>query len=133
MIEEMANHLFYTWAGLRVVQARGGQAVVELDVKEHHRGGGGTRAINGGIVAYLFDGLLGAAVGSTWTEDIVGQVTVTLNIQYQRMLQAEHTVVGRGRVTNKGSAMVFVAGEVYDESGEVAATCTGVYRVFRKR
>ena len=131
--EEMANHSFFSWAGIHIVEAAEGQSHLELSVKDHHRGGGGTEAINGGIVAYLFDGLLGTAVRSSWTEDVVGHVTVTLNIQYQRLLRVKNTVVARGRVTKMGGTTVFAAGEVYDESGLVAATCTGIYQVFRRK
>jgi len=120
---------FYRWPGFRIVEAHAGQARVELDVQEHHRGGGGTRAINGGILAYMFDGLLGAAVFSS-REDIVGQVTVTLTIHYLRMLQAEHRVVGTARVVSGGRNLVFAEGEVMDEEGNVCATCTGVYRIY---
>ncbi len=130
---EMNNlHPFYSWAGIDVVEATEGESYLELRVQDHHRGGGGTDAINGGIVAYLFDGILGAAVRSAWPDDVVRHVTITLNIQYHRLLRVKHTVIGRGHVTQFGGTTVFAAGEVYDDAGLVAATCTGVYRVFRR-
>lgn len=130
---EANGYPFFSWAGLRIIEAKDGHSTLELDVQHHHRGGGGTDAVNGGIVAYMFDGLLGTAVRSIWTDDIVGQVTITLNIQYQRMIAAKHRIVGHGRVVRAGSSIVFVEGEVLDESGQVAAECTGIYRIFRKK
>jgi len=128
-IAEWNARPFFRWPGFRVVEARDGQARVELLVEEHHRGGGGTRAVNGGIVAYLFDGLLGAAVFSS-RDDITGQVTVSLNITYLRMLEAERQVVGTARVISGGRNLVFAQGEVMDEHGNVCATCSGIYRIF---
>ncbi|WP_053958852.1 PaaI family thioesterase [Sulfobacillus thermosulfidooxidans] len=124
---------FYSWAGLRITEAANGRSTVELDVQHHHRGGGGTDAVNGGIVAYMFDGVLGTAVRSVWTDDVVSQVTITLNIQYLRMIQAKSRIVGHGHVVRQGSSTVFVDGEILDESGEVCAKCTGIFKLFRKK
>lgn len=129
---EANGYPFYSWAGLRVVEATEGRSTIELDVQLHHRGGGGTEAVNGGIVAYMFDGLLGSAVRSIWTEDILTQVTITLNIQYLRLLKAKTQVVGKARVIRQGSTTVFAEGEILDESETVCAKCTGIYRLFRK-
>ena len=65
---------FFRWPGLRLISAEDGVSRVELLVEKHHRGGGGSpNAINGGIVSYMFDALLGAAVASTWDEITIGQ------------------------------------------------------------
>src|SRR5215208_903867 len=59
---------------LSLIEEEGGTSRVELDVQDHHRGGGSSRTtVNGGIVSYMFDGLLGATVASTWDEDVLGQ------------------------------------------------------------
>ncbi|PSR26152.1 MAG: hypothetical protein C7B43_14810 [Sulfobacillus benefaciens] len=129
---EANGYPFYSWAGLRIVEAVDGHSTIELDVQFHHRGGGGTEAVNGGIVAYMFDGLLGSAVRSIWTEAISTQVTITLNIQYLRMIKATSRIVGHAQVVRQGSTTVFAEGEILDESGTACAKCTGVYRLFRK-
>ncbi len=130
---EANGYPFYSWAGLRIVEAVDGQSTIVLDVQFHHRGGGGTDAVNGGIVAYMFDGLLGSAVRSVWTENVVTQVTITLNIQYLRMIKAKKQIVGHARVTRRGATTMFADGEILDEEGNVCAKCTGIYRLFRKR
>ncbi|PSR23208.1 MAG: hypothetical protein C7B45_03685 [Sulfobacillus acidophilus] len=122
----------FSWAGIRIVEAAEGRSRLELQVEDHHRGGAGTNAINGGIVAYLFDGLLGMAVRSVWTEDVVRHATISLNIQYQRLVNVKETLVGCGHVTKAGGTTVFAVGEVYDDWGLVAASCTGIYRLFRR-
>ncbi|MCU0447791.1 MAG: PaaI family thioesterase [Microscillaceae bacterium] len=124
---------FYQWAGIEIIEAHAGEVRLVLHVQDHHRGGGGTQAINGGIVAYMFDALLGTCAGTVWDENTIGQVTITLNIQYLAMLQAEKQVVGVAHVTKRGKATVFMTGEIYDEQGEVCASCTGIYRLRQKK
>jgi len=122
---------FFEWAGLEVLESYQGKARVCLHVDEHHRGGGGTNAINGGIAAYLFDGLLGTAVRSTWDSEVTGQVTMTLNIQYLSPLLADDTVMAVGEVTHRGRGTVYVRGEIFDRDGHVAMLATGIFHLFR--
>lgn len=125
--------LFFSWPGMRVVEAQGGRSRVELEVKDHHRGGGHSesRTVNGGIVSYMFDGLLGAAVASGWADDINGQVTVALNIRYLDAIEAEERIYGTARVVRSGGVLAFAEGEIFDEAGKLCAVCSGIYRVFK--
>ena len=125
---------FFRWPGLRLIEAGKGVARVELDVQDHHRGGGGSpRHVNGGIVSYMFDGLLGAAVESTWDEGVIGQVTITLNVQFVDAIEAENRIEGTARVLRRGGGLVFCEGQIFDERGKLGATCTGVYKLFRNK
>ena len=125
---------FFRWPGLRLMEAGDGIARVELRVEDHHRGGGGSpRHVNGGIVSYMFDGLLGAAVESTWDEGVRGQVTITLNVQFVDAIEAEHRIEGTARVLRRGGGLVFGEGQIFDENGKLGATCTGVYKLLRNR
>lgn len=132
IFENTYEQQFFEWAGLTVVEVENGCAVVHLHVQPHHRGGGGTAAVNGGIAAYMFDGVLGAAVRSTWTKDVEGQVTMTLNIQYLRPLIADDVVIARGRVTHRGRGTAYVSGEIYDREGQVSMMATGIFHLFRR-
>lgn len=122
---------FFSWPGLRIIEADKGRSRVELEVREHHRGGGGTRAINGGIVAYMFDGLLGIAIASLWDEKVQGQVTVNLNVDYLGPVEAKERIEGTASVVRMGRSVAFAEGRVFDEVGNLCATCTGIYRLFR--
>ncbi|AHY46030.1 Uncharacterized protein possibly involved in aromatic compounds catabolism [Rubrobacter radiotolerans] len=125
---------FLKWPGLRLVEARDGRAVMELHVRDHHRGGGGhPLSINGGIVSYMFDGLLGAAVSSTWDERTVGQVTMTLTTQFKGQIVASEVLRGEAEVTQRGGSTVFVDGRVFSDDGSIGATCTGIFRLFNRR
>ena len=125
---------FFRWPGLKLIEAKDGVARVELRVEDHHRGGGGSpRHVNGGIVSYMFDGMLGAAVESTWDEGVVGQATITLNVQFVDAVEAESRIEGSARVLRRGGGLVFCEGQIFDERGKLGATCTGVYKLFRDR
>ena len=125
---------FFRWPGLKLIEAKDGVARVELGVEDHHRGGGGSpRHVNGGIVSYMCDGLLGAAVESVWDDGVIGQVTITLNVQFVDAIEAESRIEGVARVLRRGGGLVFGEGQIFDESGKLGATCTGVYKLFRER
>lgn len=123
----------FAWAGIRIVEAHAGRATLELDVADHHRGGGGSEAVNGAIVAYACDCALGTASASTWEEDVRAQVTVSMNVNYLRLARAEKLLTVTAEVVERGRNLVFVGGELRAENGETCATCTGTYRLFRRR
>jgi uncharacterized protein (TIGR00369 family) len=127
------NRPLFAWAGIEIIEALDGVSRVELKVEDHHRGGGGTEAVNGAICAYVLDCALGVACASSWDDGVQAQVTVTIDVHYLRMLQTESTLTGTGRVVQRGRTLVFVHGELLDESGEICATCMATYRLFRAR
>lgn len=124
----------FQWPGLRILEAGDGKAKLAMRAQKHHFGNGiDPTAINGAIIAYMFDCLLGAAVASTWTdEDMAGQVTVNLNMSYLRPLRVS-TVIGTAAVTQRGAQLAFAKGEIVDDDGEVCAKCDGIYRLFPGR
>lgn len=79
----------------------------------------------------MFDGLLGTAIASKWDKTVVGQVTVTLTVEYLRMIQVEHRVTGKGKVIRMSNTLAFAEGGVFDEADELCAKCSGVYKIFR--
>ncbi len=125
---------FFKWAGLRLVSVENGVARGELIIEDHHRGGGGSpTSINGGIVSYMFDALLGAAVASSWDATVIGQATVNLNISFLDVLEAEERLTGEARIVRGGGSLVYCEGRIWGDSGKVGATCNGIFRIFRQR
>lgn len=122
---------FMEWAGMRVLEAKDGRAVIEALVQEPHRGGGGTDAINGGFLAYMLDALFGAAVHSTWDEDVVSQVTISMNVHYLSMVRSDGIVRGESEVVKRGRTTVFAEARIFSKGGAVGVTGTGVFRLFR--
>ena len=131
--------VFYRAHGLTLEEVRPGEAVVRLaQATEDQRGGGGTDALNGGVIAYMFDGALGAAVASAALHRLdgqgldptgFGQVTITLNISYLRAARGDR-FEARGVALQVGGSVAFAEGKFYDERGDVCASATGVWRVF---
>lgn len=132
-LKEWDRMPFFSWMGMRVVEAGGGRGRIVLDVGDHHRGGGGTNAINGGVLAYLLDAVVGVAVHSGNPPDSAGQVTLSLNVEYLAPLMAREQVVGEAEVVRRGGSLAFVDGRLYADDGSVACRAHAILRIFRKR
>lgn len=124
---------FFSWMGLRVEDAANGTGRVVLDVKDHHRGGGGTVAVNGGVLAYMLDAVVGVAVHSSNPPDTVGQVTLSLDVEYLAPMMVAERVVGVAEVVRRGGSLAFVDGRLYADDGSVACRAHAILRVFRAR
>lgn len=124
---------FFSWMGLRVEEAANGSGRVVLDVQDHHRGGGGTVAVNGGVLAYMLDAVVGVAVHSSNPPDTVGQVTLSLDVEYLAPMMVAERVVGVAEVVRRGGSLAFVDGRLYADDGNVACRAHAILRVFRKR
>jgi len=122
----------YSWLGLKLTYMQDGVAEGELKAEEHHRGGGGTEAINGGVIGYIADFIMGTAVISTWDEHTSSNVTVSITVNYEKMVTGD-MVYAKGWVTKRGGSMAFTQLELKDEKGEVCVRATGVYRLFRQK
>lgn len=127
-----ADSTFFTWMGLEIIEAKADYAKLRLPVQEHHRGGGGTAAVNGGVLAYMLDGVMGVAVHSGSPPEIGGQVTLTLNLEYLDMASAGEEIIADAEVVRRGGSTVFVDGRVYNKEGKVACRGHGIYRLFRR-
>ncbi len=124
---------FFQWSGGQLTELRKGYAKGVLEVQPHHRGGGGTHAINGGIMAYLFDGLVSAAARTTAREGYKAMSTLSLNIQYLQLLEAEKEVWGEAEVIKSGKSTAFVEARLFNDAGEPCSTCSGIVRLFYQR
>lgn len=87
-----------------------------------HRGGLGTEAINGVVLAGLFDLVIGT-VG--WlTRPDTRSATVTLAMSFFRPTRGDR-VVAEARLIRAGLNLVFAAGEIFDGEGRATARCDG--------
>ncbi len=124
---------FFSWMGLRVEQASNGNGRVVLDVQDHHRGGGGTEAVNGGVLAYMLDAVVGVAVHSSNPVGTLGQVTLSLNVEYLAPMMTSKSVVGIAKVIRRGGSLAFVDGSLYADDGTLATRAQAIMRIFRER
>jgi len=95
-------------------------------VQPHHRGGMGTAAVNGAVIAGAFDLAIGL-VGHFHTPGRrVG--TAQLNVHFLRPVLGDRFEV-LGRATRAGRSLVFAAAELFDERGTLCARCDGIVAV----
>jgi acyl-coenzyme A thioesterase PaaI-like protein len=127
MAEEWNRLLGMQHVGARADFSDADRVVVRIDqVQPHHRGGMGTDAVNGAILAGLFD----VAIG------IVGHLhapgrrsgTTQLSIQFIRPLNGQSAVVS-ARLVKAGSNLVFATAEAADERGVQCARADGIVAV----
>lgn len=121
---------FWQWMGLRIDSIGDNRAVVSLDVQPHHRGGGGTAAVNGGVIAYLCDAALGAVVaGLRWPPQMV---TVSLHVSYLAPTVGER-ISAEGVITSAGRSLVFADITIRSEDGGTSAQGRATARLFTKQ
>jgi acyl-coenzyme A thioesterase PaaI-like protein len=101
------------------------RAVVD-PIEPEHRGGLGTEAVNGAVIAGIFDLVIGLC-GYLQTAGRRAGVA-QLSIQFLRPVLGERFDVV-GRTTRAGKTLVFSFAELIDEQGVVCARCDGIVAV----
>ena len=97
------------------------RAVID-PVLDIHRGGLGTEAVNGVVLAGLFDLAIGT-VGWLVRPD-ARSATVNLAMSFFRPTRGER-VVAEARLIRSGINLIFAASEIFDGEGKVTARCDG--------
>ena len=105
------------------------RAVID-PVQPFHRGGIGTEAVNGVVLAGLFDLVIGT-VGWLARPDHPS-ATVQLSMSFLRPT-AGGRVEAEARLVRAGMNFLFAAAEIRDGSGEVTARCDGICAVAMAR
>ena len=95
-------------------------------IQPTHRGGLGTDAVNGAVIAGAFDLAIGL-VGHFCT---LGRRagTAQLNIHFVRPVLGDRFEV-LGRLVRAGRSLVFATAELHDETGQLCARCDGIVAV----
>ena len=101
------------------------RAVVD-PIREFHRGGMGTQAVNGAVIAGVFDLVIGFA---GWVRTGGAQVGVAqLSAQYLRPVLGDRFTV-EGRIVRAGRTFIFATAELEDENDVLCARCDGIVAV----
>jgi uncharacterized protein (TIGR00369 family) len=103
------------------------RAVID-PVQSFHRGGIGTSAINGAVLAGLFDLAIGTVGWLSRPES--RSATVTLAMTFFRPTKGDRVVV-EARLLRAGTNLTFASAEIFDEDGQVTARCDGTVAVAR--
>lgn len=99
-------------------------------VQPFHRGGMGTEAVNGAVLAGLFDLAIGTVGWLTRPE--TRSATVSLSMMFFRPTLGDRISV-EGRLLRSGMNLIFAAAEIFDGKGEVTARCDGTCAVAQGR
>ena len=121
---------FAAHLGMRMVDWKEDYARFEIDLEDVHANRHGNP--HGGVHASLLDTVMGYA--GCWTGDPDVQqmaLTLSLNVQYLSRPLGK-TFIGEGWRTGGGKSTFFAEATVKDETGELIAKGTGVFR-YRKR
>jgi len=105
------------------------RAVID-PVMPYHRGGMGTEAVNGAVLAGLFDLAIGTVGWLSRPDARSG--TVTLNMLFFRPTRGDRIFV-EGRLLRAGVNLTFAAAEMFDGHGEMTARCEGTVAVSHGR
>ena len=103
--------------------------VVVDPVQAFHRGGLGSDAVNGAVIAGLFDVAIGV-VGHFHTQGRRAG-TAQLSIRFLRPLRGDRVMV-EGRLERAGTNLVFATAEAMDSTGTVCARGQGIVAVSGK-
>src|SRR4030042_688839 len=85
--------------------------------------------VQGGILAAMLDGVLGAAAVSLLGPD-EGITTLEMKVSYMRSVQAA-PLTGEGWVVHRGGSVIFMEGSLSVEDGSLVAAATATGRVIR--
>ncbi|MFW8595823.1 PaaI family thioesterase [Cribrihabitans neustonicus] len=111
------------------IDAEAVEAHCVLDISPLHLNRQGS--LHGGVAATLLDTASGITASLTCDpEGITPFVTLSLNISYIAVAR-EGRVRATGRITGGGRTTKFVACDLRDESGQLIASSTGVFRRVR--
>jgi uncharacterized protein (TIGR00369 family) len=110
--------------GCSVSFPRAREVLVTMDpVRPEHRGGLGSDAVNGGVIAAMFD----LAIGCTPALIDPGRrtATVELSMQFMRGVRGDRFTV-RSKIDRAGTSLIFSSATLFDERGQACAACRGI-------
>ena len=94
-----------------------------------HRGGLGTSAVNGGVLAAMFDFVIGTT--PALIDPSKRTATMQLSITFERPVTGDW-FIAEGRVDRAGAATIFSSAVIKDTQGVVCSRCTGLVRLSKQ-
>ncbi|WP_224241661.1 PaaI family thioesterase [Hyalangium gracile] len=113
--------------GMRLSFSEGRKCIVTIPkVGPEHRGGLGTSAINGGVIAALFDISIGCT--AALLDPTRRCATLQLSMSFQRPLTG-HAVRAEAEIDSYGKNTLFASARALDAEDRVCARAQGVVRL----
>jgi uncharacterized protein (TIGR00369 family) len=124
MIESGKSFMpFATLLGFRVKSVELGQAVIEIEMTEHHVNPSGT--MHGGVFCAIADTAMGVAF-ATMLEEGEALATLELKINYLKPLW-NGKILALGKVVKKGRTTALVECDILDENKQLVARASSTY------
>jgi uncharacterized protein (TIGR00369 family) len=103
------------------------KVVVRVDpVRPDHRGGLGTQAVHGGVLAAVFDLVIGCT--PALIDPTRRTATVQLSMSFERPVHGE-AIWAEGQIDTVGQTTLFSSARIFDAEGNACARCLGVVRL----
>ena len=113
-----------THFGLAARFVAGEKVIVSIPhVRPEHRGGKGTDAVNGGVIAAMFDFALGAC--AILTPPLRRNATVQISMMFERAVRGD-TARCEAVVERAAHKLLFASATVFDAAGNACSRATGV-------
>ncbi|ATB31604.1 PaaI family thioesterase [Melittangium boletus] len=113
--------------GARLSFPEGKKVVIVIpEIRPEHRGGLGTDAVNGGILAALFDLVIGCT--PALREPTRRAATMQLSMSFERPVRGD-ALRAEATIDSMGTSTLFSSARIYDPQGAVCARCQGVVKV----
>ena len=113
--------------GARVSFPGGDTVEVLVDpVRPEQRGGMGTEAVNGGVLAAIFDLAIGCT--AALLDPTRRSATMQLSVSFLKPLHGG-VVRAKSRIDHAGRATLFASAEIVDFEGTICARCQGVVKL----
>jgi acyl-CoA thioesterase len=122
-IEKLNNLPFSKLMGMRLVDIRPNQAVIEIEMRDDLKQPSGV--LHGGVTATLIDTAMAFAV-RTYLTDTEPTATIDLTVHYLRP-HLEGRAICTARVVRPGKRIFTVSAEVHNEDGKLIATGLSTY------
>lgn len=95
-------------------------------VRPEHRGGLGTEAVNGGVMAAMFDLVIGCT--PALLDPSRRSATVHLSINFEQPVHGER-IHAEAWIDSAGNSTVFSSAVIYDGEGKACARCQGIAKL----
>jgi uncharacterized protein (TIGR00369 family) len=122
-VDKLNNLPFAKLMGMRLVDMRPNEAVIEIEMREDLKQPNGV--LHGGVTATLIDTAMAFAV-RTYLTDTEPTATIDLTVHYLRP-HVEGKAICTARVVRPGKRIYTVSAEVHNEAGKLIATGLSTY------
>lgn len=113
--------------GVRMDVPSNGRVVIRLDpIQPWHRGGLGTNAVNGGVLAAIFDLVIGTT--PALIDPTRRTATMQLSISFEKPVMGDR-LSAEAWIDRAGGSVLFSSAEIKDGQGDVCARCHGLVRI----